>query len=362
MGAILVVNATDEPEALAHSRRRKDRGRLFSRRRAARRRGRRSPGIHGGRGSGIPVRIDDEVVAELERLTELAPLHNAPAVEALAQARAVLSACLTSPSSTRRFTQRSRRRRRATRCSQAWREQWGIRRYGFHGLSVQWASEQVPVSRLVVCHLGAELGDGRADGRSVETTMGFSPLEGVPMATSVRVDRLRNRPLSLRHELVSAEMVEEALEHRSGPLGLSVSARVEELEGSDDPRARLALNVFAYLRPAPWPPARSRSAGSTRSSSQQAWAKARTRSRRRVRPSAVARRGVGRRCKCGRHDHGGLERRRVGGGVLVVHAREDLTAARAARELLGPSGAAYSNLAVRRADVAQLVEHFTVNQ
>ena len=65
-----------------------------------------------------------------------------------------------------------------------WREEWGIRRYGFHGLSVQWAAERVPVPRLVVCHLGGGCSvTAVRDGRSVDTTMGFSPLDGVPMAT-----------------------------------------------------------------------------------------------------------------------------------------------------------------------------------
>ena len=64
-----------------------------------------------------------------------------------------------------------------------WRE-WGVRRYGFHGLAVAWIAEQVRVPRLVVCHLGGGCSiTAVRDGRSIDTTMGFSPLEGVPMAT-----------------------------------------------------------------------------------------------------------------------------------------------------------------------------------
>ena len=89
-----------------------------------------------------------------------------------------------SPSSTRGSTRRSHPRRRRTPLPARWREDWGIRRYGFHGLSVQWAAEQVRVARLVVCHLGGGCSvTAVRDGRSVDTTMGFSPLEGVPMAT-----------------------------------------------------------------------------------------------------------------------------------------------------------------------------------
>jgi acetate kinase len=129
-----------------------------------------------------------------------------------------------------------------------WREEWGIRRYGFHGLSVQWAAERVAVPRLVVCHLGGGCSvTAVASGRSVDTTMGFSPLEGVPMATrSGSVDPEIVLHL-LRSGALALEEVESALEHESGLLGLSgISARVEELERSAAPAAALALAVFGY--------------------------------------------------------------------------------------------------------------------
>ena len=123
----------------------------------------------------------------------------------------------------------------------------GIRRYGFHGLSVQWASEQVRVARLVVCHLGGGCSvTAVRDGRSVDTTMGFTPLEGVPMATrpgSVDPGAL----LYLLRRGLTLDELDRALEHESGLLGLSgLSGDVRELEASDDPAARLALDVFAY--------------------------------------------------------------------------------------------------------------------
>src|SRR6185312_4012842 len=97
-----------------------------------------------------------------------------------------------------------------------------IRRYGFHGLSVQWASEQVRASRLVVCHLGGGCSvTAVRDGRSVDTTMGYSPLEGVPMATrSGSIDAEIVLHL-MRSRLLDLEAVEEALESHSGLLGLS---------------------------------------------------------------------------------------------------------------------------------------------
>ena len=204
--------------------------------------------VHGGERFRAPVLIDDGVVAELERLTELAPLHNAAALEAIGEARAALPdvphvavfdtafhASLPPAAATYAVPKR-------------WREELGIRRYGFHGLSVQWAAEQVDVGRLVVCHLGGGCSvTAVLDGRSVETTMGFSPLEGVPMATrSGSIDPEIVLYLQ-RHGLATPREIEDTLEHRSGLLGLSgVSAQVEELEASEDPDAQLALEVFTY--------------------------------------------------------------------------------------------------------------------
>jgi acetate kinase len=131
---------------------------------------------------------------------------------------------------------------------QRWRDEWGVRRFGFHGLSVDWASERVPIPRLVVCHLGGGCSvTAVRDGASVETTMGFSPLEGVPMATrsgSLDVEVVLHL---VRTGRLGLEEVAHALEHESGLLGLSgTSARVDELEASDDPHAAFALELFAY--------------------------------------------------------------------------------------------------------------------
>jgi acetate kinase len=126
-----------------------------------------------------------------------------------------------------------------------WREQ-GLRRFGFHGLSVQWAAERVPVSRLVVCHLGGGCSvTAVKDGKSVDTSMGLTPLEGVAMATrSGSVDPGLLFYL-LRHGL-SVDELEHGLEQESGLLGLSGSPDVRELEAmaASDERARLALAIY----------------------------------------------------------------------------------------------------------------------
>jgi acetate kinase len=138
-----------------------------------------------------------------------------------------------------------------------WRDEWGIRRYGFHGLSVQWCTERVPellgrpVDRLVVCHLGGGSSvTAVAAGRSVDTTMGFTPLEGVPMTTrSGSID-----PGALLYVLREHDVGVEALDHTlnsdSGMRGLAGgSGEMRELErrvaaGEED--AKLALDMWLH--------------------------------------------------------------------------------------------------------------------
>src|SRR5436189_324146 len=204
--------------------------------------------VHGGRRFGTAAAIDDEVVQQLQRLSELAPLHNAPALAAIAEARTTLPGVPQVAVFDTAFHRTVPAEAAAYAVPRRWREEWEIRRYGFHGLSVQWAAERVRAERLVVCHLGGGCSvTAVRDGRSVETTMGFSPLEGVPMATRSGSIDAEIVLYLLRHGLLSPEGIESALEHESGLLGLSgVSGRVEELEASSDPDARFALDVFCH--------------------------------------------------------------------------------------------------------------------
>ena len=116
-----------------------------------------------------------------------------------------------------------------------WREEWGIRRYGFHGIAVQSVVSQVEAARLVVCHLGGGCSvTAVLDGRSIDTTMGFSPLEGVPMATrSGSIDPGALIYL-LRERGLTVEELDHALEHDSG---------LAALGGLDDP---LGFSVYTY--------------------------------------------------------------------------------------------------------------------
>jgi acetate kinase len=202
--------------------------------------------VHGGLRFRDPVVVDDAVEMQLAEATELAPLHNTPAIAAIRAARAALPE-LTHIAVFDSAFHATIRAEAATYPLPKKVRDWGIRRFGFHGLSVQWASEQVPVSRLVVCHLGGGCSVSAVrDGRSVDTTMGFTPLEGVPMATRPGSVDPGALIYLLRHHL-TIEALDRVLEQESGLAGLSGrSGDVEELERANDEAARLALDVFAY--------------------------------------------------------------------------------------------------------------------
>jgi acetate kinase len=188
--------------------------------------------VHGGDVFREPVVIDDGVLARIRELRELAPLQTDPALSALDDARAALPHVPHVAVFDTAF--------HATLPREAYTyavpERLGIRRFGFHGLSVQWAAEQVRVPRLVVCHLGGGCSvTAVRDGRSVDTSMGFTPLEGVPMATrSGSVD-----PGAIFHLLPREPDLERVLNEESGLLALGGSADVREV-------SEFALDVFCY--------------------------------------------------------------------------------------------------------------------
>ncbi len=206
--------------------------------------------VHGGPSFHDPVVIDGVVRAAVRGLEEVAPLHNAPAIRGIDEATKALGAVPHVAVFDTAFHASIPAEAATYAVPRRWREEWGIRRYGFHGLSVEWAAERVPASRLVVCHLGGGCSvTAVRDGRSVDTTMGFSPLEGVPMATrSGSVD-----PGALLHLLHTGALdpggLDHALNHESGLAGLAGTTHVRELgarSARGDEDAALALGVFSH--------------------------------------------------------------------------------------------------------------------
>jgi len=196
-----------------------------------------------------PVRIDDEVERRLRALTDLAPLHQPKSLAGIDALRKLLPdvpavACFdtafhaTLPDIASTYA-----------IPAEWQERYGIRRYGFHGLSHGYASrrcaELTGARRIVVAHLGAGASlCAVLDGRSVDTTMGFTPLEGLVMATrSGSLDPGLVLWLSTDAGIPAAELAD-ALEHRSGLLGLAGTADMRQVIARDDSAARLALGVY----------------------------------------------------------------------------------------------------------------------
>lgn len=210
--------------------------------------------VHGGRRFLAPVRIDDRVVVALRELTDLAPLHQPKSLAALdAVARALPDvpavACFdtafhaTLPAAAATYA-----------LPAAWRERWDLRRYGFHGLSHAYASrratEQTGAARIITCHLGAGASLAAVrDGRSIDTTMGFTPLDGLVMATrSGSVDPGLLLWLLDHGDMTEPEMAH-ALEHDAGLAGLAGTEDMREIlarAGIGDPEARLALDVYVH--------------------------------------------------------------------------------------------------------------------
>lgn len=198
--------------------------------------------VHGGRRFEQPTRIDDAVEQAIEELSVLAPLHNRRALEEIRHARAALPDVAHVAVFDTAFHRTMPPAASTYAIPARWRDEWDVHRYGFHGISVQWVASQVEAERLVVCHLGGGCSvTAVLAGRSVDTTMGFSPLEGVPMATrSGSVDPAALVYL-LREKRLALDELEQALEHESGLAGLSAGGSGDVREASP-----LALDVFVH--------------------------------------------------------------------------------------------------------------------
>ena len=215
--------------------------------------------VHGGARFTAPTPIDDAVVEAVEGLEQLAPLHNRPSLAGIRACRAALKPAV--PMVAVFDTAfHARLPERAAHYAIPWElaRRHGIRRFGFHGISYAWATVRaaallgltVEHVRLVVLHLGNGASAAAIrDGVSVDTSMGLTPLEGLVMGTrSGDVDPALIGYL-VRAEGANVAEVEAWLNERSGLAGLAGgSGDVRDLlaREQDDPRARLALDVFCY--------------------------------------------------------------------------------------------------------------------
>ncbi|GAA3465300.1 acetate/propionate family kinase [Saccharothrix longispora] len=210
--------------------------------------------VHGGARFTGPVVIDADVREGIAALTDLAPLHQPRALAGIDAARALFPdvphvACFDTAFHATLSPVAS-----TYPLPEEWRARWDLRRYGFHGLSHAYASRRaveltgLPGARVVTCHLGAGCSLAAVrHGRSIDTTMGFTPLGGLPMATRSG-DLDPGLLLRLLHHLTADDLAD-GLAHRSGLLGLSGHADLRDVHeaiaaGSHD--AHLALDVFTH--------------------------------------------------------------------------------------------------------------------
>ena len=212
--------------------------------------------VHGGPNLYQPTLVDNAVIAELERNLSLAPLHNRPALDAIRSARRLLNHVPHVVVFDTGFHHDLPLVARTYAIPTDLAERWAIRRYGAHGISCEYLAERLAQlepgrPRAILCHLGAGASlTAIAGGHSVDTSMGFTPLEGLVMATRSG-DLDPSIVLYLQREAgVSAAELSDLLEHESGLKGLSgVSGDFRAVEGAaaaGDSAARRALDVFSY--------------------------------------------------------------------------------------------------------------------
>ena len=214
--------------------------------------------VHGGTEFDAPVLVDAAVIERLTALADLAPLHQPASLAALRSAMTALPgvphvACFDTafhaglPAAASTYA-----------VPAAWRDRWPIRRFGFHGLSHAYAARRtaellgapLETLRIVTCHLGAGASLAAVrQGRSVDTTMGFTPLAGLVMATrSGDVDPGLVLWLQ-QHGGLAAETVADGLEHEAGLTGLAGSADMREVlerAAAGDAASRLAVDVYLH--------------------------------------------------------------------------------------------------------------------
>ncbi|HRE55688.1 MAG TPA: acetate/propionate family kinase, partial [Candidatus Competibacter sp.] len=207
--------------------------------------------VHGGLSYDRAVQVDEGVIADLERLIPLAPLHqphNLASIRALAEVAPELPqvACFDTA-----FHRAQPRVAQLFALPRALLDS-GVRRYGFHGLSYEYIARRLPdympAGKVVVAHLGSGASlCALQDGRSVESTMGFTAVDGLPMGTRTGALDPGVVLYLLQERGYDARAIEKLLYKESGLLGVSgISNDMRDLLESDDPNAAEAVELFVY--------------------------------------------------------------------------------------------------------------------
>lgn len=212
--------------------------------------------VHGGDRYSSAVLITAEVKRTIEELTELAPLHNPASLDGITAVEQALPKVPQVAAFDTAFHATLSEAARTYPVPKKWMREWGIRRYGFHGLSHSYCTGQAakmigrPGLRLVIAHLGNGASvSAVCDGICVDTSMGFTPLEGLMMATRSGTVDPGILIYLLRHKGLDVNALDQALNYESGLLGISgTSSDLRQLlsELPHNPDAKLAVDVYVH--------------------------------------------------------------------------------------------------------------------
>ena len=212
--------------------------------------------VHGGDRYTSAVLITPDVKRTIEELTELAPLHNPASLDGIRAVEQLLPKVPQVAAFDTAFHATLSKVARTYPLPQKWTREWGIRRYGFHGLSHSYCAGQAAKIiggrglRLVIAHLGNGASvSAVSDGVCVDTSMGFTPLEGLMMGTRSGTVDPGILIYLLRHKGLDVSALDKALNYESGLLGISgVSSDMREVlsELPHNPDAELAVDVYVH--------------------------------------------------------------------------------------------------------------------
>ena len=215
--------------------------------------------VHGGEEFSRAVRIDGKVMEAIESCAQLAPLHNRPNLAGITAAQAALGSAVQVAVFDTAFHSTLKRAAFIYALPYEWYEQYGIRRYGFHGTSHQYVAERAAEMlgrglnelNLITAHLGNGCSiTAIRKGKSVDHSMGLTPAEGLVMGTrGGDMDPAIVFHLAANSDM-SLEQINEALQHRSGLLGISGLSNdmrdIVQADADGQERARLALEIFVH--------------------------------------------------------------------------------------------------------------------
>ena len=215
--------------------------------------------VHGGQYFDKSVIIDEEVIARIDELAELAPLHNKPAISAIRACEKLMPGTPMVAVFDTSFFQTLPPAAYLYPIPYEYYEKYGIRKYGAHGTShryvayraAQMLGESLDDLKLITCHLGSGCSMTAIDhGQAIDTSMGFTPLDGLMMGTRCGIIDPAIVPFLMDHEGFTTAQINDVLNKKSGLLGISGTSNdlrsIDEAADKGDPRAAMAYEMFAH--------------------------------------------------------------------------------------------------------------------